>query len=153
MYTFSLRAINFYDKTVDLLTRSHSIVAILVRLYIAQVFFSAGLTKINDWETTLFLFEYEYAVPLLSFEFSAYLATAAELVLPALLAVGMLTRVAAIGLFILNIVAVISLQEIAVAALYLHVLWGVLLAQIILYGAGYLALSHFVLKRLRNLNA
>ncbi|BCD96485.1 DoxX family protein [Marinagarivorans cellulosilyticus] len=150
MNTIAHRAINFHDKAVDLLARSHSVVAVLVRLYLAHVFFNAGLTKINDWETTLFLFEYEYAVPLLSSEISAFLATAAELVLPVLLVAGLLTRVAAFGLFVLNIVAVISLQEIAVAALYLHILWGILLAQVVLYGAGYFALSRLVLKRFRS---
>lgn len=36
-----------------------------LRLFIASVFFKAGLTKIEDWDTTLFLFTEEYSVPLL----------------------------------------------------------------------------------------
>ena len=34
------------------------------RLYIAKVFFMSGLNKIQDWQTTLYLFTEEYKVPL-----------------------------------------------------------------------------------------
>lgn len=114
----------------------HSLAALAARLYIAQVFFLAGLTKIRDWDTTLFLFEEEYQVPLLPFELAAYLGTIGELVLPVLLVAGLLTRFTALGLFILNFVAVLSLVEIAPAALYLHYIWGLLLAQLVIYGGG-----------------
>ncbi|MDX1486963.1 MAG: hypothetical protein R3268_02090, partial [Acidiferrobacterales bacterium] len=36
------------------------------RLWVANVFFKSGLVKIQSLETTKFLFEYEYQVPLLS---------------------------------------------------------------------------------------
>ena len=35
------------------------------RFYVAWVFFASGLTKLRDWDTTLFLFEWEYSVHLL----------------------------------------------------------------------------------------
>ena len=58
-----------------------------LRLFIASVFFKAGLTKIEDWDTTLFLFTEEYSVPLLPPALAAFLGTAGELLLPPLLAV------------------------------------------------------------------
>jgi hypothetical protein len=39
---------------------------LLARLFVAQAFFLAGLTKLRDWDTTLALFADEYHVPLLS---------------------------------------------------------------------------------------
>jgi len=114
------------------------------RLYIAWVFFASGLTKLRDWDTTLFLFEEEYAVPLLSPELAAWLATVGEIFLPLLLVAGLASRFAAAGLFVVNIVAVLSLQDIPPAALYLHYIWGILLAQLLLWGGGTLSLDSWL---------
>jgi len=111
------------------------------RIYVAWVFFMSGLTKIRDWETTLFLFEEEYSVPLINYELAAWLSTAGELVLPILLVLGLAGRFSALGLSIVNIVAVLSLEEISPAAYTLHIVWGLLLAQVVLWGAGYLSVG------------
>jgi hypothetical protein len=39
---------------------------LFARLYVAQAFFLSGLTKIQNWETTIALFTDEYHVPFLS---------------------------------------------------------------------------------------
>jgi putative oxidoreductase len=106
------------------------------RLYVAQVFFLSGLTKLRDWSTTLALFEDEYHVPLLPPELAAWLGTGGELLLPLLLVLGLGGRFAALGLSVMNVVAVLSLAEIAPAALAGHQLWGALLAAVALCGAG-----------------
>jgi len=106
------------------------------RLYVAQVFFSSGLTKLRDWEITLALFEDEYHVPLLSPELAAVLGTGGELVLPVLLALGLAGRFAAAGLSVVNVVAVLSLADIPPAALQQHWFWGSLLLGLVLWGAG-----------------
>ena len=72
--------------------------ALAARLYIAQVFWLAGLTKIRDWETTLLLFTEEYRVPLLPPAWAAVSGTAGELLLPVLLVLGLGGRLAALGL-------------------------------------------------------
>jgi len=113
------------------------------RLYVAWVFFASGLTKLRDWETTLILFEYEYSVPYLSFAQAAWMATLGEIVLPVLLLVGLASRFAAAGLFIVNVVAVMSLEEIAPAALYLHYIWGILLLQVFIWGGGLLSFDRW----------
>lgn len=110
--------------------------ALLARLYVAQAFFLSGLTKLRDWETTLFLFTEEYKVPVLSPAVAAVMGTGGELVLPVLLALGLGGRFAALGLSVMNVVAVISLSEIAPAALQQHVFWGALLAGVAIYGPG-----------------
>lgn len=106
------------------------------RLYVAQAFFASGLTKLRDWDITLALFQDEYHVPLLSPQLAAWMGTGGELVLPVLLALGLCGRLAALGLSIVNVVAVLSLTEIAAAALQQHVFWGSLLAALLLWGPG-----------------
>jgi putative oxidoreductase len=103
---------------------------------VAQVFWLSGLTKLRDWDTTLFLFTDEYKVPLLPPAVAAVMGTGGELVLPVLLAVGLGGRFAALGLSVVNAVAVVSLTEIAPAALQQHILWGALLAGVAVYGPG-----------------
>ena len=100
------------------------------------MFFLSGLTKIRDWSVTLALFQDEYHVPLLPPELAAYMGTAGELGLPLLLVLGLGTRFAALGLSFVNVMAVLSLAEIAPAALAGHHLWGVLLVLVALWGAG-----------------
>ena len=53
-----------------------------IRLWIANVFFKSGLTKLANWDGTLALFANEYQVPLLSPTLAAYAGTATELIFP-----------------------------------------------------------------------
>ena len=122
-----------FSAALDLLQPA---AALLARLYIAQVFFLSGLTKLRDWDTTVALFTDEYHVPLLPPAAAALMGTAGELVLPVLLVLGLAGRLPALGLFVVNAVAVISLSEIAPAALQQHVFWGTLLAGLAIYGGG-----------------
>jgi putative oxidoreductase len=73
------------------------------------------------------------------------MGTAGELVLPLLLVLGLGGRFAALGLFVVNIVAMISLSEIAPAALQQHITWGVLLAGLAVFGCGKYALDHVII--------
>ena len=117
------------------------------RLYVAQVFFMSGLSKIQTWSTTLMLFEYEYSVPLLSPKFAAILATAGELILPVMLVVGFFSRPAALALFILNYVAVISYADMSAAGYYQHVVWGAMLAVIFAFGSQALSVDKILSRR------
>lgn len=119
-----------------------------IRLYVSWVFFKSGLLKIQSWESTLTLFEYEYAVPLLPPELAAYLGTAAELGLPVLVALGLLGRPAALALFIFNIVAVVSYPDLSDSGRQFHILWGLLLAVVMTHGPGCLSLDALI-RRLR----
>jgi putative oxidoreductase len=146
---------NFLQRALDLwavLTRAldslQPLAALAARLYIAQVFFLSGLTKTRDWETTVALFTDEYHVPLLPPALAAALGTTGELALPVLLVLGLGGRFAALGLSVVNAVAVISLSEIAPAALQQHVFWGALLAGLAIYGSGSWSLDRFTAPRL-----
>ena len=118
------------------------------RLWIARVFFLSGLTKIKDWEGTLFLFEYEYAVPVLPFELTAFLATAFELGAPVLLVLGLTTRLAALPLLVMTLVIQFVLGAANPAYDNIqHVYWMFLLAALILRGAGPLSVDRLLARR------
>lgn len=114
------------------------------RLYVANVFFASGLTKIRDWDTTLALFMDEYKVPVLSPHVAALMGTTGELALPVLLALGLGSRFAALGLSVVNVLAVMSLSDIAPAALQGHILWGALLVGVAVFGPGGWALDRWI---------
>ncbi len=123
-----------WSAVTQALNATQPLAALAARVYLAQVFFLSGLTKIRDWDTTLLLFTEEYKVPLLSPQFAAISGTAGELVLPVLLLIGLAGRFSALGLSVVNVVAVVSLADIAPAALQQHITWGVLLAALAIYG-------------------
>jgi putative oxidoreductase len=119
-----------------------------MRLYLARVFFLAGLTKIEDWDTTLFLFTEEYRVPLLSPAVAAVLGTAGELLLPPLLLLGLAGRFAALGLFVLNVMAVVSYwHALEGSALEFHLQWGLMLLLLLAAGPGKLAVDGLIKRR------
>lgn len=138
------RAIALWGWVEHGLSALQPLAALLARLYVAQIFFLSGLTKLRDWDITLALFADEYHVPLLSPAVAAMLGTLGELVLPVLLVLGVAGRFAALGLSVVNAVAVVSLAEIAPAALQQHITWGVLLAALALYGCGPWSLARWV---------
>ncbi|GLQ30023.1 DoxX family protein [Litoribrevibacter albus] len=132
-------------KGIDAL---QSVFLLALRLWLAKIFFMSGLTKFKSWESTLQLFEYEYNVPVIPFDIAAYLATAAELVIPVCLVVGLLTRLNAVALFALNYVAMISYPDISIAGEKDHIMWGIAILAIFLFGPGKAALDHFIWKKL-----
>lgn len=134
--TLLQRGLALRQRVTQALDLAQPAAALAARVYLAQAFFLAGLTKLRDWETTILLFTEEYRVPLLSPQLAAISGTAGELVLPVLLLLGLAGRFAALGLSVVNVVAVISLAEIAPAALQQHITWGVLLAALAIYGLG-----------------
>jgi putative oxidoreductase len=140
--------IALYERAVAALESLQPAAQLAARLYVAKVFFWSGLTKTRDWDITVALFTDEYHVPVLSPELAAVLGTAGELVLPVLLALGLGGRFAALGLSVINVVAVISLSEIAEPALMQHVFWGSLLLGLLLWGPGRWSLDRIILPRL-----
>src|SRR4030065_2158685 len=85
-----LRGVDFLSPGLDL----------VIRVWVAKVFWDSGLTKIASWESTVALFTYEYHVPLLSPELAAFLGTAVELSTPVLWVLGLGTRFGAAVLFV-----------------------------------------------------
>ena len=128
---------------IDLLA---PILDLAIRLYVASVFFISGMVKLQSWESTVALFENEYAVPLLPPELAAYFGTATELIIPVFLVLGLGGRLAALVLFVFNIVAATSYPDISIAGIKDHILWGCLLAVIFFHGPGILSLDRLILR-------
>ena len=147
--TMLVRTHGLWLRFVQGLEALQPLAQLAARLYIARVFFLSGLTKIRSWDTTLALFTDEYKVPLLPPELAAYLGTGGELVLPVLLVLGLFSRFAALGLTVLNIVAALSLPDIAEAALQQHVFWGSLILGLLLWGPGRWSIDGLLGSKLR----
>lgn len=138
---FAQRAIAFVEQAVT------PIFDLAIRAYVAEAFFTSGLTKLGDWDATLYLFRDVYHVPFLPPELAAALGATGELALPVLLVLGLAGRFGAAGLFVVNLVAVSSYPDISDLGRQDHVLWGVLLLVTLLHGPGKLSLDHWLKSR------
>lgn len=141
------RAQHLVERGTSLLDRVAPAIDLLIRLWVANVFWKSGLTKIATWDSTLYLFEYEYAVPLLSPEVAAVIGTGVELAMPVLLAVGLATRFSATVLFVFNIAAVLSFPTLDFVDAKDHQYWGLLLLVTMLHGPGKLSIDYLLKRR------
>jgi putative oxidoreductase len=132
-----VRTLNFLSPIGDL----------ILRCWVAYAFWVSGLTKIQNWDSTLYLFQDEYRVPFLPPELAAYLSSAVELGCPALLAFGFLGRFAVLVLFLFNIVAFISYPDVGAARLEMHKVWGIMLLVSLFHGPGKLSVDYWIGKR------
>ena len=118
-----------------------SLVQLMARLGVGAVFFKSGMTKIASWEFTVQLFRDEYQVPLLPPELAAQLATATELSMPVLLALGLFARLATLPLIGMVLVIQLFVYPDSWAE---HLTWAALLLLILTRGAGALSLDRFI---------
>jgi len=117
---------------------------LMFRISIGGVFWSAGMTKIASWQTTVVLFRDEYKVPVLPPEVAATLAASVELTGPVLLLFGLASRLAT--LLMLGMTFVIQ------AFVYPedwneHLIWASFLLFILTKGPGALSLDHLIARR------
>lgn len=138
--TFTTAA-NHIDVLYQKINGLAPIATLALRLWVANVFFKAGMLKFNSWDSTLYLFENEYHVPLLSPHLAAILGTATELTFPILLALGLAGRFSAFVLFAFNIIAVISYPDLEAAGIRDHQIWGLMLLVPLLQGPGKLSID------------
>ena len=134
----AIKGLDFLSPAVDL----------AARLWLANVFWKSGLTKIASWQTTQMLFNFEYHVPLLSPNLAAVLATSVELGGSVLLALGLASRFGTAALFILNFTAVISYPDLSESGLRDHLFWGILLTLFFFHGPGKLSIDHWLRSKL-----
>ncbi|ODT59510.1 MULTISPECIES: DoxX family protein [Paracoccus] len=119
-------------------------VALMLRLFPAAVFWQSGRTKVDGLtirDSTWFLFEHEYALPLIPSDWAAVMATVAEHLLPVLLVLGLMTRLTAMGLVAMTAVIQIFVYP---GAWVTHGLWAATLLAVAVHGPGRWALDHML---------
>ena len=139
----------------------HTFIALLGRFSIAAVFWKSGQTKIEGFaldivagrfelglprlaDSTLFLFEHEYGLPLLPTALAAYAAAFAEHLFPALILIGLATRFSALALLVMTLVIQVFVYPGAYAT---HGVWAAVLLWLIARGPGGLSLDHWLARR------
>lgn len=114
------------------------------RFFVAITFWNSARTKVEGFsikDSTFFLFEHEYALPLIPSEIAAVMATVAEHVLPVLLILGLLSRVSAAGLLIMTLV----IQVFVYPHVWItHGLWAASLLAVLSFGPGRVSLDHLL---------
>jgi putative oxidoreductase len=106
---------------------------LVLRLGVSLVFFRSFLTKVASWDTTIMLFQNEYNVPLLPPGLAAILATALEIIGPAMLVLGFGTRLAAAAMLGMTLVIQLFVYPQSYPD---HLLWAGPLLYLLLRGPG-----------------
>ena len=121
------------------------LVLLVQRVGIAAIFFLSGRTKVDGLftlsESTFYLFETDYALPLLPPVQAAYAATIAEHVFPVLLVLGLFSRLSATALLGMTLVIQLFVYPDAWPT---HLSWVGLLLPIIAFGGGRFAVDRLV---------
>jgi NADH dehydrogenase FAD-containing subunit/uncharacterized membrane protein YphA (DoxX/SURF4 family) len=112
---------------------------LFIRLWLAEIFWTSGMVKLQNWTIALYLSAHEYPVSWLDPVTAAWVGEAIELICPPLLVLGLATRFAALPMLILSLVIQFSFQ-----ALDQHIFWAVLFAWFVIKGAGPLSLDTLI---------
>ncbi|HQR52923.1 MAG TPA: NAD(P)/FAD-dependent oxidoreductase, partial [Burkholderiales bacterium] len=112
---------------------------LVIRLWLAQGFFVSGVLKLANWDTALYLAEFEYPVSWLAPTTAAVVGVTVELAGATLLALGLATRLGAAALLALALVIQLEYR-----ALDVHLLWVALLGWYVCFGAGAVSLDRAV---------
>jgi putative oxidoreductase len=125
-----------------------TLVATPARIFIAATFWLSGRTKVDGLlrvnQSAFFLFEDEYALPLIPSRLAAYVTTYAEHLFPLLLLIGFASRLSAGALFFMALVIQVFVYP---EAWRTHLLWASALAFIVFRGPGALSIDHLIRKR------
>lgn len=121
------------------------LIPLMQRLAIAAIFFLSGRTKVEGLftvtDSTFFLFETEYQLPLMAPVPAAYLATASEHLFPMLLVVGLVTRLSALALLVMTLVIQMFVYPDAWPT---HLAWAAILLPLVVRGGGALSLDRLL---------
>lgn len=120
------------------------LVLLAARVFVGWVFWASALTKVDGFaikDSTYFLFEQVYALPVIPSALAAVLATLGEFGLSALLVLGLASRFAALGL--LGMTAVIQIFVFP-EAWGVHGLWAVGLLAVMAWGPGRVSLDRVI---------
>lgn len=125
-----------------------TLIATPTRIFIAATFWLSGRTKVDGLlsinQSAFFLFEDEYALPVIPSRVAAYLATYAEHLFSLLLIVGLASRLSAAALLFMTLVIQVFVYP---DAWRTHLLWASALAFIVFRGPGALSIDHLIRNR------
>ncbi|MGB8692682.1 MAG: FAD-dependent oxidoreductase [Steroidobacteraceae bacterium] len=114
-------------------------VELVIRLWLAKIFFVSGVLKLTNWQTALDLAAHEYPVRWMSPLTAAYTGVSIEVLGGVLLAAGFMTRYAAVPMLILSLV---------IQVFYLpfdsQLFWAALLGWYAIMGAGPLSVDRLL---------
>ena len=133
------------------------LMALAARIAVAHVFWKSAQTRISGgefmgqkWqfynlnETAFFLFEHEFALPLIPSDVAAYMGTVGEFFLAIFLVLGIATRFSALAL--LGMTAVMQFW-VYPHAWGPHLLWAASLLYLMRYGAGAVSIDAILSRR------
>ena len=122
----------------------YALLAIPLRLAVATVFWNSAQSHLANWDTTIYMFETDYALPFLPPVPAAYMAVAIEVTTPILLVLGLLTRAAALMLLgMTTVIEVFVYPE----AWPTHIHWAAMLFVLLARGPGKLSLDRLIRHR------
>ncbi|MFN4097945.1 MAG: DoxX family protein [Sphingomonas sp.] len=144
------RIASLYDRAVTLVgsRTAEGVALLLVRVALAGIFWRAGRSKVveGSWfeisDATHYLFENDYSAVPLPPEIATPMATMAEHLFPALLLIGLATRLSATAL--LGMTLVIQFFVYPEAWWATHILWVALAAVLIVRGGGALSIDAII---------
>jgi putative oxidoreductase len=119
------------------------VVDLIIRLWLAQIFFVSAIIKLANWDNALNLARYEYPVRWMEPVTAAYLGVSIELIGAILLAAGLATRLAALSMLVLSLVIQLNYR-----ALDTHLFWAVLFGWYVVRGAGPLSIDRLLARGL-----
>ncbi|WP_298166187.1 DoxX family protein [Novosphingobium sp.] len=139
--------VSVYNRLAALAGRllPETVLLLVARLGIAAVFFQSGRTKVEGWltitDSTYYLFQADYKLPLVPPHLAAHMATYCEHLFPILLVLGLGTRFAALGLLGMTTVIEVFVYPDAWPT---HLSWAAILLPLIAKGGGALSLDRLL---------
>jgi putative oxidoreductase len=133
-------------------------VNIAMRLVIFKVFWTSVQTKItgatfaeqhfafwNITENTFLKFYFDYSIPFVPTTLAAYMVTFGEFFFALMIFFGLLTRLAALGLFVITMV--IQFYIYPDAWWTMHAFWAVILLYLMRFGGGIISLDRILFNK------
>jgi putative oxidoreductase len=114
-------------------------VELLIRLWIAKLFFFFGVQELMHWTSALQIADEQNPFPLLAPTVSAYLSTGADLICAILLALGFMTRYVSLPLLILAAITQLRFEPFDT-----QLFWIALFGWYVIHGAGPISLDHLL---------
>lgn len=120
------------------------LVQLAARVFVGVTFWLSARTKVEGLSikpSTFYLFEHEYALPLIPPDWAAVLATLGEHAFSVLIITGLCTRLSAAGLLAMTAVIQIFVYP---EAWVLHGTWAASLLAVLAYGPGRLSVDRLL---------